>query len=608
MRSGSTGVPASHGSDASPRRTTCSASCTPRSSSRPRRPPGAAWRELVPFRLRAGGQPDLRSDARGRRTRRRRLGRRRSGRASRRRSTPSTRRAGSTTRCRRARAASASTTTRRSRSVAAPRGRGARRLRRRRRPSRRRRAGDLLGRPARVLTISIHQYVPGWFFRGRETRRARRSGGRGVGDQRAAPPRTPATTRGSRRSEAIVPAVERFGPDVLVTQLGCDTHVSDPLANLRLYDASYRACAGGSTSSPTRPPPVAGSRPAAAGYQWVTPSSAGVDDRVRRDDRRARRAADELPEGFIEEARERRAGAARSRTTFSGPRLGPGPAMGEDRARAVADAVASAVLGSRRPGPSSCARWVPRAPRPRWCRASSRRAPRSSGSTARTAPRTSTRAACRSSVRRSSRRPRARRPRRPPRPQGAAARDRPRPAHPPPGAAVRAPVRGPRRRTRRPDDVSGPRRRPPRRGPRAAGGRRGRAHRRRDPRRRGGDRVRPRRDRAKPSGRERARRATEPSAGDRARPCDPRARPRPRRRPGRAILRALSGRRRAAPRRDGRPPGPDRREGRDPAGRGRLRADPGGRGRGDGGPRGPRRGAADGGDPARPEAAAPRGA
>ena len=72
-----------------------------------------------------------------------------------------------------------------------------------------------------------------------------------------------------------------------------------------------------------------------------------------------------------------------------------------------------------------------------------------------------------------------------------------------------------------------------------------------DRRRRRGDRVRPRRRRAEPSGGERARRAARPPAGDRSRPRDAPARPRPRRRPGRAVVRARGGRRRAAPRGDG---------------------------------------------------------
>jgi acetoin utilization protein AcuC len=43
--------------------------------------------------------------------------------------------------------------------------------------------------------------------------------------------------------EVVPPLVEAFRPEVLVTQLGCDTHHSDPLANLSLSTAAYRRAA-----------------------------------------------------------------------------------------------------------------------------------------------------------------------------------------------------------------------------------------------------------------------------------------------------------------------------------------------------------------------------
>jgi len=44
--------------------------------------------------------------------------------------------------------------------------------------------------------------------------------------------------------ESIVPPlVRRWEPDVLVTQLGCDTHYTDPLAQLGLTTATYRRTA-----------------------------------------------------------------------------------------------------------------------------------------------------------------------------------------------------------------------------------------------------------------------------------------------------------------------------------------------------------------------------
>ena len=41
----------------------------------------------------------------------------------------------------------------------------------------------------------------------------------------------------------IPPAVRAFRPDVLVTQLGCDTHRTDPLAHLALTTRAYREAA-----------------------------------------------------------------------------------------------------------------------------------------------------------------------------------------------------------------------------------------------------------------------------------------------------------------------------------------------------------------------------
>ena len=43
--------------------------------------------------------------------------------------------------------------------------------------------------------------------------------------------------------EIVPPLVRRWKPDVLVTQLGCDTHASDPLAHLQLTTTAYREAA-----------------------------------------------------------------------------------------------------------------------------------------------------------------------------------------------------------------------------------------------------------------------------------------------------------------------------------------------------------------------------
>jgi acetoin utilization protein AcuC len=141
--------------------------------------------------------------------------------------------------------------------------------------------------------------------------------------------------------------VRAFRPEVLVTQLGCDTHATDPLSELpfggraRLTTRAYRETARELHALAHE---AAGGRWVATGgggYQWarVVPRAwtlyfAGMVDRL--DD-----LDDELPAAFVREA-ERRAGTEVP-TTFSEPDLGPAPA--DDEARAVAERVRRIVLG-----------------------------------------------------------------------------------------------------------------------------------------------------------------------------------------------------------------------------------------------------------------------
>ncbi|MGH8900158.1 MAG: acetoin utilization protein AcuC [Egibacteraceae bacterium] len=91
----------------------------------------------------------------------------------------------------------------------------------------------------RVLTISLHEsgryLFPGTGFTNEV----------GTGDARGASlnvplaPETPGEVY-LEAFDAVVPvALEAFRPDVLVTQLGCDTHVTDPLAHLALTTDDY---------------------------------------------------------------------------------------------------------------------------------------------------------------------------------------------------------------------------------------------------------------------------------------------------------------------------------------------------------------------------------
>jgi acetoin utilization protein AcuC len=95
----------------------------------------------------------------------------------------------------------------------------------------------------RVLTISLHEsgayLFPGTGFEDE----------RGAGDATGTKvnvPLSPGTTNEAWLTafRSIVPPVVRaFGPKVLVTQLGCDTHAGDPLAHLRLTTRAYSEAA-----------------------------------------------------------------------------------------------------------------------------------------------------------------------------------------------------------------------------------------------------------------------------------------------------------------------------------------------------------------------------
>ena len=97
----------------------------------------------------------------------------------------------------------------------------------------------------RVLTVSIHEYAPEiGFFPGTGDRSER--GGPNAPGSAVNVPLAPGTGDEGWLDAfrtAVLPAVRTFSPDVVVTQLGCDTHASDPLAQLELTTAAYRAAA-----------------------------------------------------------------------------------------------------------------------------------------------------------------------------------------------------------------------------------------------------------------------------------------------------------------------------------------------------------------------------
>jgi acetoin utilization protein AcuC len=95
----------------------------------------------------------------------------------------------------------------------------------------------------RVLTISLHEsgryLFPGTGFVDE----------RGAGEAEGPkvnvplPPYTSDDSWLEAFREVVPPIVRRFGPEVLVTQLGCDTHHTDPLAHLGLTTRGYREAA-----------------------------------------------------------------------------------------------------------------------------------------------------------------------------------------------------------------------------------------------------------------------------------------------------------------------------------------------------------------------------
>jgi acetoin utilization protein AcuC len=186
----------------------------------------------------------------------------------------------------------------------------------------------------RVLTISIHQFAP-WFFPG--TGDLSERGGLGAEGTAINLP-LPEFTGDVAWLEAfrtVVPrAVRAFGPDVLVTQLGCDTHHLDPLAQMRLTTGAYREAAKELHALAHE---AAGGRWVATGgggYQWarVVPRAwttyfaemAGTE------------VDDALPEGWIETAELRL--RAEVPATLSEPALDPG--RGDQDAREIASIVA----------------------------------------------------------------------------------------------------------------------------------------------------------------------------------------------------------------------------------------------------------------------------
>jgi acetoin utilization protein AcuC len=177
----------------------------------------------------------------------------------------------------------------------------------------------------RVLTISLHEsgeyLFPGTGF-------VEESGGSDAEGTKVNVPLAPGTgDAGWLRAfgEVVPPLVRSFDPEVIVTQLGCDTHHTDPLAHLRLTTRAYREAYASLHGLAHE---VAGGRWVATGgggYQWATVAprawTLAFAEMVGAE------PADELPETWVERLEGRLASPVPTR--LSEEPLAQGPADDE---------------------------------------------------------------------------------------------------------------------------------------------------------------------------------------------------------------------------------------------------------------------------------------
>ena len=152
----------------------------------------------------------------------------------------------------------------------------------------------------RVLTISIHEFAPELGFFPGTGSPDERGGPHAPGSAINVPLAAGTDDAGwlAAFRDTVPAAVRDFGPDVLVTQLGCDTHASDPLAHLQLTTATYRRAAAilHELAHDDGRRPMGGDR--RRGLPVGTRRAPGMDDRVRRDGRGRTRRSPCRPPGW----------------------------------------------------------------------------------------------------------------------------------------------------------------------------------------------------------------------------------------------------------------------------------------------------------------------
>jgi acetoin utilization protein AcuC len=191
----------------------------------------------------------------------------------------------------------------------------------------------------RVLTVSLHEsgryLFPGTGFADE------RGAGEAVGTvvNVPLPPYTSDDGWLHAFREIVPPQVRAWRPDVLVTQLGCDTHHTDPLAHLQLSTAAYREVAATFHELAHE---AAGGRWLATGgggYQWarVVPRAWTIYFAEMAE----REVPDRIPEDWLQLAAEESGGAVPDRLSEEPP------PSGEDRTavNSVVDQV-KRVVGS----------------------------------------------------------------------------------------------------------------------------------------------------------------------------------------------------------------------------------------------------------------------
>jgi acetoin utilization protein AcuC len=147
----------------------------------------------------------------------------------------------------------------------------------------------------------------------------------------------------------VPPLVKAFGPEVIVTQLGCDTHYTDPLAHLRLTTRAYREAYA---SLHGLAHDVAEGRWVATGgggYQWATVAPRAWTMAFA--EMAGAEPSDELPGAWVERLRERLGSPVPA--SLSEESLPPGP--GDDEAVRVIESVHRRVFplhGLSSSGPS----------------------------------------------------------------------------------------------------------------------------------------------------------------------------------------------------------------------------------------------------------------